>query len=1330
MTNQQQTDAYQFFVIAFGATPGVEYMSQLDEAYSFGLTTKEIVNIYTTKPAFTAKYPTFFTNEQFANALIANVVGNSASDAAKAEAKADIIAALNAGLSRGDIIFNIFTNLAAKDPSDAMWGNTSVMLANKVEVARYATEELLINDADTGVLANVNSSPASVTTAKAVLDGTAGLAVQPLTVGLDNLSGDAGNNIFNAGVVQNANGEQTNQLATGDAINGGAGTDTLNAKVQAASALNNGPSSVITPETVDVEVVNFTALAASGNSGTVTINAAFMNGLDKVGSIQSNVDLRIEDLNTLTDSGVYAERRNTKDMTIRFDHGSNDSTNGAADLVALFDNDYLLSDSSNTTSLEVRMVNNLTLKDGDKPLTNVDALSFAVDGADVIVEITAAMQALTGTAAYTAVVAAIQAQLLSQGITDVTASLLPQRTTVFSDDVGGYLQGTLAGLYSPIQITSTGGALSKGLVRINNTTTDFNGLNTQTTQSSTAENPIEVGVELLKVGRGGEGGELVIGGMATDLNNNWDYTDNALEEGVQVFNVLMDGDRTQFSSLAGLYSTNNTLDTVNVTWAADSRADLIIGNQNTIDNRSVTADVAPNSAASSVGDRFNSVTTVYNNALKDVRVFNAANNGVTAAVGSAAAVSTDVTLWAHLSDEVVAKYMDRTDIAAPAADNANFVYTFGAGNDTLNLNISEANLAASGTSGREDFTMAVNSGAGNDTVVVQIGDGQATSTTPWYVNTTIQDNLSIATGAGSDTVHANGAGAWIINTGEGNDAIYSDNSGRQVITGNNAAAVESNAVWVFNTASQAQGGIQNLFDLTSAAAVASVDKVANLDLTVSFRGINVTVQVGDTHSSTGGTVNDLVINQAIKNAINNDVYLSKLLSAQDGPGRTLIVTSKTDGVFSDADIAVSVANPTVISVAQAGAGAAYLSPAQLTALGLTGGSAVAGGRFDSAIAEDAAATFETAVVTWTDFAIVAGGGTQSIGGMTITDAAGTGFTAAQVATVAAGGTVVGLTITTAPTAWTVGAAVGATNVFTSTSIGNVADVDLVAPAATGVGNAAPSAVTTDGAGSSIVGAVSVQPNENVINAGLGNDVVVLSTSAFAKETVNVAAVGGTAATDSDVVFNASAGATITVDAFDTVITSAGVKIFGGVGTVKVLANIIEGSAGNDTINASAATVGQGIDGKAGNDVIVGSAFADTITGGLGGDKMNGGAGADKFVIGNTDSGLVIASADEITGFVSGSDTLSLGFVGDATAVTGNYVEAVAAVADFTAALTAANAALATLAGGSNATELYAVQWDASNGYLFNDTDGNGTADQVIVLVGITGATFAAADIVA
>ena len=99
---------------------------------------------------------------------------------------------------------------------------------------------------------------------------------------------------------------------------------------------------------------------------------------------------------------------------------------------------------------------------------------------------------------------------------------------------------------------------------------------------------------------------------------------------------------------------------------------------------------------------------------------------------------------------------------------------------------------------------------------------------------------------------------------------------------------------------------------------------------------------------------------------------------------------------------------------------------------------------------------------------------------------------------------------------------------------------------------------------------------------------------------------------------------------------------------------------------------------------------------------------------------MIASADEITGFATGSDKLQLGVAG----IAGNSNEAGGAVADFTAALAAADAAL----GG---TVVYAFQWDASNGYLFEDTNADGTADQVIVLVGVTGATFdATTDIIA
>ncbi len=65
------------------------------------------------------------------------------------------------------------------------------------------------------------------------------------------------------------------------------------------------------------------------------------------------------------------------------------------------------------------------------------------------------------------------------------------------------------------------------------------------------------------------------------------------------------------------------------------------------------------------------------------------------------------------------------------------------------------------------------------------------------------------------------------------------------------------------------------------------------------------------------------------------------------------------------------------------------------------------------------------------------------------------------------------------------------------------------------------------------------------------------------------------------------------------------------------------------------------------------------------------------------------------------------------------------VANFDAALSAANTAF----GQSFGVQQYSLQWDANNGYLFNDINGDGSADQVIVLVGVTNMDFAASNIV-
>ena len=97
MTAAQKTDAYRFFAIAFNAAPGATYMSQLFDAYTAGMTTQQIVNVYTTKPEFTATYPVFLSDTDFATKLVNNIVKASASTTNKAAAVADIVASLALG---------------------------------------------------------------------------------------------------------------------------------------------------------------------------------------------------------------------------------------------------------------------------------------------------------------------------------------------------------------------------------------------------------------------------------------------------------------------------------------------------------------------------------------------------------------------------------------------------------------------------------------------------------------------------------------------------------------------------------------------------------------------------------------------------------------------------------------------------------------------------------------------------------------------------------------------------------------------------------------------------------------------------------------------------------------------------------------------------------------------------------------------------------------------------------------------------------------------------------------------------------------------------------
>ncbi|UJP05972.1 MAG: hypothetical protein LZF61_03055 [Nitrosomonas sp.] len=143
---------------------------------------------------------------------------------------------------------------------------------------------------------------------------------------------------------------------------------------------------------------------------------------------------------------------------------------------------------------------------------------------------------------------------------------------------------------------------------------------------------------------------------------------------------------------------------------------------------------------------------------------------------------------------------------------------------------------------------------------------------------------------------------------------------------------------------------------------------------------------------------------------------------------------------------------------------------------------------------------------------------------------------------------------------------------------------------------------------------------------------------------------------------------------------------------------ITGNAGNDTII-----------GTSGSDNITSGGGTDKITGGGGVDAMTAGGGTDTFTFAAGDSGTTTTTADSITSFTSTADKLSFGVAAGSAS---NYVENLTDAADMAAAKTNADTAM-------DGTVRYFFQDDGTDGYLFVDMDGDGTADLGVKLLGVT-----------
>lgn len=776
----------------------------------------------------------------------------------------------------------------------------------------------------------------------------------------DNLQGDIGNDLFIADVVQNQLGIQVNTLGTGDRLDGNAGNDMLEAQVS-EGANYGGLGMPIQPRTTSIETVKFEALNSrighdqvgetigldldgivgalgdllgglQNNQGGLTLPASFplldvtpvmavhstevyvnakdMTDVNAMWSWYSDANLTIQGMTTLDENGGM---RNLADMTIGMGYsGNKDSHWNESDYHVYFDQDYLVPGQSYNNEAFYFLLDQDAEQEGNPPLNNinVDGFLFRI-GDGPILNLQSDAAALSET--WAGFVAALQAPLqamIDAGMVpaDTTLTLDPSITdTTFLDD-GSESSPIPAMVIS----TRTNVAVTPvGFSQVEDAIGEFNVYGRFSNTSDSETELLSINVALEKVGLAADGGQLVIGSMAKDECNVW--SDDTADQGIQQFNVTVYGNEAKSSSLAGLHSTNNTLEKVVVKsgvvagMGEKDYADLTIGNSNTKTLNSAEKSIP-------IGDRELVFThdddgcfdcdDVFSGALKDVQTFDSS------------AFLGDLTLFASLTSEITAKYLDQQDIQTdPTADNIDFDYITGVGDDFVALTVSSNNYADAGAATREDFELVVNTGAGNDQVVLSIVDcdgeddcvggfegrgGEQIGFDNWYDNQKLNANITINTETGNDIVRTGASGDFIINTGADNDTVYLQNTGEK-------------AVWVYNT--RTDGSIHTeLNNLQSDAN--NKYQIYDGSLTVTFRHLTATVDLPDTN----GIVSDLQVNQAIKNAINKDPVLSKLLVATDGPANTLVVKSLIDGDEDDDfgnlgdDLTISLQAPSVLDL--------------------------------------------------------------------------------------------------------------------------------------------------------------------------------------------------------------------------------------------------------------------------------------------------------------------------------------------------------------------------------------------------------------------------------
>lgn len=896
------------------------------------LSLADIATDFATQPETLIAYPFLDApTAEEAEGFIAEVflnLFNRAPDAAGLEfwsgALLSAIAGEEGALSVGEIILAII-----EGAQDSAEGNDRTTILNKIEVATtwsdaadaagidYASDAAAQSSAKS-IIEGVTDEGSTVTSAKSTIDGFFTPAAVPgdtyfLTSGTDrgeDFTGTSDDDEFLAYIEQNPFvGGVSNSLSSADHLDGGAGNDRLYAEITdefvgAFAGGYIGTGTDLQPRLKNIEEIDIEARDNGseyfGGGEDIIVDAKNITDHVEIGSYYSDGDLTIENLTTLTSSG---NARNTSEITITMDHTDNfNSDEDASDLTVYFDNDYLLSGQEAQGQIFYFLLDeDAELAGNPNRLNNidVDGIRFTIDTGNGPVDVTIESDAANTAGTHQGFVNALQAPLQAL-IQDGT---LPAGTTLTLDptitDVTFLDDGSQSDTIPAIVLTSGDGSevIATGFSRIEEEIGEYDVYGRFNSVNEVEDQPVSINIDLHKVGRGGDGGDLLIGGKASR------DTADGIEAGIEVFNINVlgagnddpNGMMTKPSSLGNISSTFGVLDVVNIATdpvyaAGDTYASL------------------------EVRDGFDGNTSLINADafLGDLMLYDVTNSDTITAQGGG-----DVTLGLSYTGS-------ETDTA--------YSVTTGGGDDTVMASVDGDALDYLNSS------LSVSTGDGMDYVSVNLAVTSGGEDDD-ELNQAILDNVSIDTGADDDFVELLGNGVANISTGSGDDTIFTDGSG-------------SNAAWAFNfdaLRANQEGGIDeyDIDDLPGEQTSLAYVGGATVTVTLSGAGVGFTGAADGTTSDGGGVmafdnddptgasrlqdgyeanavISDLIngndfygdqrdVNAAIIDAIENDPILSQLLTATIGANNTLVIASTTSGDFHPSDLRIEIERPTLDS---------------------------------------------------------------------------------------------------------------------------------------------------------------------------------------------------------------------------------------------------------------------------------------------------------------------------------------------------------------------------------------------------------------------------------